>query len=1010
MKPGIPWSVKGIEPEVREAAKIAARRAGLTVGEWLNSVILDQNEQIDSLGAAITSQLARPSAPPAEAAPPAQRPARAENLREETARQEDSALRLQDIARQLSALAQKERDSAPFEPPVPPPARQEEEEAFARLLERIDDNERQTVEALSAVNERLSTLAQQLAGMPRAPRYERPEDVPGYAMLEAAIRNVVEHIAGSERRSRDALSDIQNRLSALAEQATRRAEHDEPRAAALVADLDRRVADVASRLQRAERLVQSGIPEDVRRELSDLGLRMEDVRAAGAATLRESEARILARLKDVEVQQGQSATLSDVGQMRGEIGSLSRLIEEVGDAAASERDIQALRVALEQLSARVAQGPDLRPLADMDRRLSEMGRKLDSVSAIEHRVASLDERLEEVLHVQAGHPVALGVMEQNLASFGERVGRTEQQLRNIETMERAIRQLFDSLEQSRDESNRAAEEAATRAAEEAAGRAVARAMSLSVPQGPSPELKALEQGLQAVRDSAAAADRRNQQTLGAVQDTLAQIVAKIAQLESIPPALAPQAMPDAAASAHETTTGLLDCEQPEEPAEAEEDFAAPQADAATAQPSLAAGDDFIAAARRAAQAAASRPSALRAEYGPLAQPAEKKHGFSFFRRSRKAEAASGAAPAQGQRKRLLLAGIVLLTAVSAFAVTMLVKSVPGTETGVIAQPSIAKKSSLVPDEGSVPKAVPVPASAASALPVPEIGTEALRKAAADGNPSAQYVVASRYLNGVGVTQDLDKAVFWSQQAAAKGYAPAQYLLGTLYERGLGAPKEAAKALDWYGKAAALGNVSSMHNAAVLLSSEQAGKPDYDRAFALFTAAARHGLRDSQFNLAVFHERGLGTPVDPSEAYFWFRLAAQQGDSQAAERATALTKTLPADTLTMLTKRIAGFVPAPANDAANVVAVLDPAWQDPQGAILASGAAVPLTTAAPAAASTDIEEAQRLLSRAGFSVGTPDGKMNSRTSSAIRLFQLQAGMKVTGEVTPELLAALRAKAG
>lgn len=1008
MKPGIPWSVKGIEPEVREAAKSAARRAGLTVGEWLNSVILDQNEQIDSLGAAITGHLARPSTPPAAAAP-APRPARPEPPREEASRQEDSALRLQDIARQLSALAQKERDSAPFEPPVPAPARIEEEEAFARLLERIDDNERQTVEALSAVNERLSVLAQQLAGLPRAPRYERPEDVPGYAMLEAAIRNVVEHIAGSERRSRDALSDIQNRLSALAEQATRRAEHDEPRAAALVADLDRRVADVASRLQRTERLVQAGIPEDVRRELSDLGHRMEDVRSESAATLRESEARILARLKDVEVQQGQSATLSDVGQMRGEIGSLSRLIEEVGDAAASERDIQALRVALEQLSARVAQGPDLRPLAEMDRRLTEMGRRLEGVSEIEHRVASLDERLEEVLHLQSGHPVAMGVMEQNLASFGERVGRTEQQLRHIETMERAIRQLFDSLEQSRDENNRAAEEAASRAAEEAAGRAVARAMSLSVPQsGPSPELKALEQGLQAVRDSAAAADRRNQQTLGAVQETLAQIVAKIAQIESSPPAAVLQAAPEAAAPAQGTAAGAVLPERPEPEADEE----ALQAEPATAQPSLAAGDDFIAAARRAAQAAASRPSALRAEYGPLAQQPEKKQGFSFLKRSRKADAVSAAAPAPGQsqRKRLLLAGIVLLTAVSAFAFTMLVKSVPGTAPAVIDQPAAAKKSSLVPDEGSAPKAVPAPAPAANALPVPDVGTEALRKAAADGNPSAQYVVASRYLNGVGVPQDLDKAVFWSQQAAAKGYAPAQYLLGTLYERGLGAPKDAAKALEWYGKAAALGNVSSMHNAAVLLSSEQAGKPDYDRAFTLFTSAARHGLRDSQFNLAVFHERGLGTTADPAEAYFWYRLAAQQGDSQAAERATALTKTLAPDTLSKLTKRLAGFVPAPANDGANVVAVLDPAWQDPQGAVLASGAAVPVTAVAPAAASSDIEEVQRLLSRAGFSVGTPDGKMNSRTSSAIRLFQLQAGMKVTGEVTPELLAALRAKGG
>jgi localization factor PodJL len=34
-----PWSVKGVDPEAREAAKIAARRAGMTLGQWLNQTI-----------------------------------------------------------------------------------------------------------------------------------------------------------------------------------------------------------------------------------------------------------------------------------------------------------------------------------------------------------------------------------------------------------------------------------------------------------------------------------------------------------------------------------------------------------------------------------------------------------------------------------------------------------------------------------------------------------------------------------------------------------------------------------------------------------------------------------------------------------------------------------------------------------------------------------------------------------------------------------------------------------
>lgn len=34
-----PWSVKGVDPEAREAAKIAARRAGLSIGQWLSQTI-----------------------------------------------------------------------------------------------------------------------------------------------------------------------------------------------------------------------------------------------------------------------------------------------------------------------------------------------------------------------------------------------------------------------------------------------------------------------------------------------------------------------------------------------------------------------------------------------------------------------------------------------------------------------------------------------------------------------------------------------------------------------------------------------------------------------------------------------------------------------------------------------------------------------------------------------------------------------------------------------------------
>ena len=93
MKPGIPWSVKGIGDDAREAAKQAARRSGMTLGEWLNSVILGQAE-----GAPV------PEEPPQYRPAPARRPA--------AYPRDDFNSKLDDIAAQLARLAEREQDTA----------------------------------------------------------------------------------------------------------------------------------------------------------------------------------------------------------------------------------------------------------------------------------------------------------------------------------------------------------------------------------------------------------------------------------------------------------------------------------------------------------------------------------------------------------------------------------------------------------------------------------------------------------------------------------------------------------------------------------------------------------------------------------------------------------------------------------------------------------------------------------------------------------------------------------
>ena len=1127
MKPGIPWSVKGIEPEVREAAKHAARKAGMSLGEWLNTVILDQSDD------EVAAEMADGTPPPQDFFE--------REMSEPAPRREDTTVRLEDIAQQLSRLAQRERESATILPYEPPRSRYNDSDTVTRILNRIESNERQTVEAFTAVNERLSVFGRQMAQAVRpAKAIEKPEDVPGFASLETAIRNVVEHIEVSEKRTRDSLKSMQDRLGDMSQRATQANAEDLVRAAPAFAGLEQRIADLAVRLQRSESSHQSGLPELVRKEINQLADRIEQVRhaseqagaqaqsaAAGTAQreLRDIEGRILGLLKEAQgalVNQS-SANTSDLQRLRGEIASTNKRLDEVKTATASERDVHALRVAVEQLSTRVAQGPDTRPLAEMDRRIADITRKLEQNQSaarnlpqfgeLERRIAELDHRLGEAMRLQGdGH--ALTALEQQLATVNDRVGRTEQQLGNLETMERAIRQLYDGLEESRGMVSQAAEDAATRAAERVM--AAHQATSLQA----SPELRALEDGLRAVRDSAANSDQRNQETLEAVHETLEQIVNKLTELETSsaghqlaanmaqqakefqtqPAWTAPEAVETRGQQPFFDPAGVFPdpvFEAPQPVAEAfnplpPEPELLPQPEAAAAQPAtpdFAAGsyepeepaDDFIAAARRAAQAAAGRASLIGADHKPpLKSGANSRFKFSlpFLKGQTRQqpityvggkqvnpEARPAKTGSSNKRRKLILAGIVLLAAVSAFTFNIMSKSprtakqttmietpvqhnlaaltdkdtadsltvtatAPGGKTVDIAPaglvdnivtgslPAVSQTSALLPaqkTDASLASIVAEPGSAAeqSVVPQPEVGSQALRDAAADGDAKAQFIIASRYLDGQGLEQNLPEAAKWYQLAASRSLAPAQYRLATLFERGKGVPLDVATALLWYERAAASGNIKSMHNAAVIAAGNLVGTPNYDKAFHWFKEAAEHGLKDSQFNLAVLFERGLGTKIDKPEALFWYTLAGRQGDKDASKRGTQLAAGLSGSDVAAVNARINSWSPVAALDEANVVAVTDATWNSNAQAVTP-----PVEPAAPgkqSALSLDedanpVLEAQQLLMQLGFNVGEPDGQAGNRTLNAIRLFQLQSGMKVTGEVTADLIDAMRAKTG
>jgi localization factor PodJL len=238
--------------------------------------------------------------------------------------------------------------------------------------------------------------------------------------------------------------------------------------------------------------------------------------------------------------------------------------------------------------------------------------------------------------------------------------------------------------------------------------------------------------------------------------------------------------------------------------------------------------------------------------------------------------------------------------------------------------------SLAPPAEQLESIVSGSNKAEAPLPPDGIGTDQLRADAAAGNPQAQFIIASRYMDGERVSRDFEQAAAWYEKAAASGLAPAQYRMATLFERGRGVTRDLGKALEWYEKAAALGNVRSMHNAAVIAAGTDLGKPDYAKALKWFSLAANHGLRDSQYNLAVLHERGLAGKPDMAEALFWYLAAARQNDEQAQKRAEALVKAVPADTAVVVKAKLKDWVPDKAPDAANTVQVTEARWQDSAG--------------------------------------------------------------------------------
>jgi localization factor PodJL len=188
----------------------------------------------------------------------------------------------------------------------------------------------------------------------------------------------------------------------------------------------------------------------------------------------------------------------------------------------------------------------------------------------------------------------------------------------------------------------------------------------------------------------------------------------------------------------------------------------------------------------------------------------------------------------------------------------------------------------------------------------------LEAAARGGDLVAQYEFGLQRI-AAGRTEE---GVAMLRRSADRGMAMAQYRLAKLYERGEGVTADLTLARQWTERAAAGGNRRAMHDLGVYFARGEGAPLDEAAAFRWFRQAAELGVADSQYNLGVLYQQGRGVGASPSEAMFWFLVAARQGDEDAGARATALEATLQPIQVEQARARATAFRPRAASAPAN----------------------------------------------------------------------------------------------
>jgi localization factor PodJL len=417
MRP-VPWHVKGVHPDAREAARDAARRSGLSVGAWLNSLIINTAEQGESpIGESMpaTAAMAAPTphatpAPGGEALTSIGRQIdelkwRLESLsRDDSARQvavsaaasaaaeEIRSARLADaiarIDRQLDRLSRSKRPARPDgddnvdDALAEITARQhalEGEFAEPHLFDLPDAESARRRTENAAVEKQLQEIATQIKALQGTMQLDGLASGLTRTIEEAAPRKAIEAI---EEQLRVLTGQVEAaRLSAPAEHVD-----------LLRAD----IAEIARGLAEAKPQAVAAIEQQVRDLTQEVG-KLQPLSDEIADALRWEFAEIGKAIREAMPQYAGASLEEQMRALTQEIAGLSPPVR-------AEEIAEALRKDLGEIAETLKNAVPPGALAALEQQVRELGERVEAnrasledhpvIAEIEHSLADLRHRLE----------------------------------------------------------------------------------------------------------------------------------------------------------------------------------------------------------------------------------------------------------------------------------------------------------------------------------------------------------------------------------------------------------------------------------------------------------------------------------------------------------------------------------------------------------------------------------------------------------------------------------------